>query len=540
MRLNRILTGLACMLLLAGIGAAVELFGGSEIMVANGAGGAAGGPYLILDSNNLELGVDAHAWANKGTGTGTTGDASAAFNGSGFVSNFRNLTNPGASVGFLQAVSYSGRVQAKVNKTVASPGTIDAYSLVYAKSNAQGTNDADALAAGQAEIFTSIGRHNDRRFNATGTAAAVARGSASYSTEYINGTTTIKATGEVGGETFLTAENKKNTGGSGNTSGEAGIFTSSSASAIQATGSRSYSELHAQFNASSGLKGSANTITGFVNATKAYGFAWDTNRTSIAPNNTNYNVYSNVAGVLNGDAKAFENKDRANTTASINAEAIHKVTQFDAISSARATTLARRLGDNNTTRVEGSAFINNAAAQSITQGRLGAPTAKKDLTATSSFKTLGSSTPSGAGDNIGGGIFLSNKTSTSGFSTNAAYTQSAKWNNALTRFDLATNFNVVNNGMNFSTNVGDIGAIGTVMTIMNNSNLLSAAYGTTVTSTNMASQKNWNWYASTNGVLNQGGVIDAPTFVVTGTTPIDSQTYIGRQYTRTFATSNPS
>jgi hypothetical protein len=568
MRLNRILTGLACMLLLAGIGAAVELFGGNTVNVANNAGGAAGGPYISLDNalpnqRNLELGVEARAWV---TGSGA-GNASAAFNGSGSASAFRNTTTQGIansdSRGFLQTVSYSGRVQTKAVKTSTTAGTIDTYAVVYANSTAAGSANAkatneNATVAGEAGIFTSIGRHNfadktDRQFNATGTATAVASGSASDSTEYINKsqtassgasvrTTSVKATGEVSGETYLTAENKKNTFGkdSGNTSGEASIYTTSSASAVEATGSRSYSELYAEFNASSGVKDSANTINGFVNATKANSYAWDTNRTSTL-NSTNYNAYSNVIGVLNGGAKAFEAKDRANTTAKIVAEAIHKRTTFNASGNASTTTEARRLGENNATRVEGTAFVNNAVSNSITQGRLGATTAtKKNLKAESSFKTLGSLTANGAGDNIGGGIFLSNLTSTAGFSTNSAYTQKAVWDNNLKQFGLTTDFKVVNKGMNFSTNVGDTGAIGTVLTIMNNSKLLSDNYGTRVNSTNMATQKNWNWYASTNGVLNQGGVIDAPTFVATGTTPINSQTYVGRVYTRQFDTSNPS
>jgi hypothetical protein len=531
MRLNRILTGMACMLLLAGIGSAVELFGGNTVLVAHGAGGSTGGPYLSSTANDLELGVQAHAWVVHGP----IGDASAAFNGSGSVSRFQNLTTPSATTGFLQAVSYSGRVQTKVNKTVADSGTVDAAANVYARSSAYGTNDADASAGGSASIYNSIDS------DVTGTADAVARGSASYSSEYINksmpvSTTSIKATGGVSGENYLTAQNKKNTG-NGAVNGSGSIYTDSIASANKALGSYTDSYLFAYFHADSGAKNSANTISGFVNATKASSYAWDTNRmNNIQPSSTNYNAYSGVAGVLDGVAKAFENKDSVTTSARIDASASHDATDFVARSSATADTNAVRLGDNNATRVEGSVFISNAISDSITQGRLGA----KALNAESSFKTLGSTTASGAGDNIGAGIFLSNKTSRTGFGTHAAYTQSAIWDDNSKQFGLLTGFEVVNNGQNFTTHIGDTGAIGTVLTIMNNAKpLLNATYGTMVNSTNMGTQKNWNWYASTNGVLNQGGVIDVPQFVSSGTTPLDSQTYILRQYTRAFDTSNP-
>jgi hypothetical protein len=536
MRLNRIFTALACIFLLAGISAAVELFGGNEVLVANGAGGATGGPFLILDTNNLELGVDAHAWVAEGEDEGEIGNASAAFNGSGSVSIFRDLENDGDNdgTGVIQAVYYNGRVQAMANKTVANPGTIDASSEVYASSQAYGDDDEDAEVYGDAGIHSAIDG-----FDATGTAAAVARGTAGYRTEFINKTapvlsTSIKATGELSGETYMTAENKRNIGESV-TYGRANMYTQSIAAQDS---SSSYSVLNANFDAGSAAKNSANTISGFVNATKAASYAWDSNRTSSMPSSTNYNAYTNVAGVLLGGAKAFEEGDEVDVSAYLSASSSHGVTAFNAHSHADTQTYARKLGDNNRThRVEGSVFINNAAADSITQGRLGT----KALKAESSFKTLGSTTGSGAGDNIGAGIFLSNLTDEDGVGTAGSYDQDANWDNSAEVFGLTTDFKVVNSGMDFSTDALDTGAIGTVMTIMNNAKpLLNATYGTRVNSTNMANQKNWNWYASTNGVLNQGGVIDVPTFATTGTTPVDTQSYVGRTYTREFQTSNPT
>jgi len=65
MRRNGIIIALACMTFLAGIGAAVELFGGNEVQYQGTSGGAAGGPFVTSTGdtthNHLELGVEAYA-----------------------------------------------------------------------------------------------------------------------------------------------------------------------------------------------------------------------------------------------------------------------------------------------------------------------------------------------------------------------------------------------------------------------------------------------------------------------------------------------
>ena len=612
MRFNRILTGLTCMILLAGIGAAVEVLGGNLVYAATGSGGAAGGPYVTSADNSLagvttrvlDVGVIARAWAgNKTSGTGGgSGTASATFTGSGSASKLGNLTygyDQNTSLNdFLQTASWSGTVTAEVNKTSIDKRTIDAWAEISASSiGTGGLKFADNIAGknieayGDAWIFTSIGRHvddgsytppggkegksADKRFNATGTATARATGSASYSTEYLSNTskdlvvsltntraTLIKATGEVSGETYLTAENKANTdpyNKHNGTSGEAYIYTSSKAQfgkgAPVAT-NQSLSELYAKFNASSLTTGSANIISGFVNATKATSTAWDANRTANAPSSTNYNVYTNVNGVLEGKAKAYEKWDRVNTTAYIFAEAKHALGDttkaagyvLDATSGAKVTTQAWGHTNNTTKGVEGSAFINNAVADSIAQGRVGKTTTKNDVKGESSFKTLGSLTPSGAGDNIGGGIYLTHQTRAKpdlnqkgGFNTTATYNQSAAWDNGNTRFKLTTDFNVTNHGLNYTTLAANTGSIGTVMTIKaNKMPLVRGTKGTTVASTNITSQKNWNWWAPTNSNSNNGGVFDYPVFDASGVVITNSTIFTRPTFTRKFVTSNPS
>ena len=92
MRRNGILIAFACITFLAGISAAVELFGGNDVQFADGSGGSSGGPWVTKFStpgfSELGLGVSALAWADEED----MGNGSAAFTGSGSATNFMNLS----------------------------------------------------------------------------------------------------------------------------------------------------------------------------------------------------------------------------------------------------------------------------------------------------------------------------------------------------------------------------------------------------------------------------------------------------------------
>ena len=130
MRRYGILIAFACITFLAGIGAAVELFGGNDVQFSDGSGGASGGPWVSQSSNNLELGVNAYAWATEGS----KGNGSAAFTGSGSVTTFANLTDGDDARGFIQSVNYTGRVQATVSKT-SDEGEASAQAGVFAETS---------------------------------------------------------------------------------------------------------------------------------------------------------------------------------------------------------------------------------------------------------------------------------------------------------------------------------------------------------------------------------------------------------------------
>ena len=239
MRRNGILIAFACITFLAGIGAAVELFGGNDVQFSDGSGGASGGPFLYQDSDdtfsNLALGVSAYAWADDGS----KGNGSAAFTGSGSVTNFMNLTDDEDARGFIQSVNYTGRVQATVSKT-SIDGEASAAAEVGASTFASKSEVDDEYVSGRAGLFTSIGDsefmdENDEDFNGMGTATAVASGSAHYDAQYIsqsdqNGrNASVKVSGNARGDAYINAENKKFLGEDSSTDGFACMGTISNA-----------------------------------------------------------------------------------------------------------------------------------------------------------------------------------------------------------------------------------------------------------------------------------------------------------------------
>jgi hypothetical protein len=530
---NGIIIALACLTFLAGVGAAVELFGGNTVQYAYGNGASQGGAYATSSPTSLDLGVKALAWATDGA----TGNGSAAFTGTGRVTQFTNITNPSDPRGFNQTVYYTGRVQAKVDKT-STQGTASAFAQVDASTTVSKTaGQNDAKVSGNAYIWTTIGDQNGN-FNGAGTAVADATGSAGYSAQYINKsdknvrTTDVKTEGSVAGETYLTAMNQKFTGANSNTFGDKYIDTNSWANENQ--GSYSESKIYSQLGVTNGATKTKSTISGFANATDAHSYAWDTNRTNIVPDQTNYNVYTKATGNLSEGAKAYENGDVVNTLAYLTSIANHRYNAADPlafkVSSEMYTRVAAiRAIDNNTYRVEGTEFIDNGVSDSIAQGKLGT----KAVNAESNIKTLT------GGDDVGAGIFLSNKTSNLGFNSTAHYSQNAYWDNANKRFGLLTYYKMDNYGLNYTANTYDTGAIGVRMNILRTGKNLNANYGTTNSYTDIPTQKNWNWYGATIGSLNQGETISARSFAPSGQDTVNSQTYTMRHYTRELDTSNP-
>jgi hypothetical protein len=539
---NAIIIALACLTFLAGVGAAVELFGGNTVQYAYGNGASQGGAYAISNPASVSIGVKALAWATDGN----TGNGSAAFTGKGIVTKFTNLTTGSSDPrGFNQTVWYTGRVQAKVNKTSAL-GTASAYAEVNAQTSVlktAGQDNSDVY--GSAYIWSNIG-YNDNiggislpRFNGAGTAVADATGSAGYNAQYVNKsdshvrTTDVMTEGSVAGESYLNAMNQKFTGANSNTYGSKYIETSSWANENQ--GSSSASEIFSQLNVTNGAATKTqSTISGFANATDAHSYAWDTNRTNIKPDLTNYNVYSKATGNLSEGAKAYENGDIVKTLAYLTSGADHRYNPTDPlafkVSSEMLTKVtAIRAIDNHTYRAEGTEFIDNGVSDSIVQGKLGT----KALNAESNVKTLT------GGYDVGAGIFLSNATSKYGFNSTADYKQNAYWDNANKRFGLVTYYRMDNYGLNYTSNTYDTGAIGVRMNILRNGKNLNASYGTNTYFTDIPTMQNWNWYGANIGSLNQGETFSVRSFQPSGQDTVNSQIYTSRHYTRELDILNP-
>jgi len=530
-RSNSILVAFACITFLAGIGAAVELFGGSDVQYSDGTGGASGGPYVYQSSSPtssvLELGVKAHAWAaDGGKGNGT-----AAFTGSGSVTNFKNLTGvDSAGRGFIQEVNYTGRVQATISKT-STEGTADADAEIYARTEAEKSTANDEQVEGKAGISNSI------ELSGKGTATSVASGTAGYNAQYINKsdkngrTTSVKTSGIASGDAYMTATNQKYIGAGNTTSGYAEFDTWSMAE--NNSGSMSSSDMDVSVHTQNGAKKSVSTISGSVNATKSESYAWDTNRTR-APDSKNYNVYTNASGKLSAGAKAYEDGDIVNAYAGVDTFAKHGTTTFKAESSMYTSVDAKRYNNNSTYRVEGTAFINDANLWAINEGYLGS----KFLASESNIKTLN------GGDNVGAGIFLSNRTSRWGFNATNDYSQKAVWDDVNKRFIMMTNFKMDNYGLNYTANTADTGAIGVRMNILGTGKKLNALYGSGTTwtefYTDIPQQNSWNWYGANMGTLNQGGHFDTETFKPSGQEVVNSTIYVQRHFTRELDTSNPS
>jgi hypothetical protein len=546
MRRNGILIALACITFLAGISAAVELYGGNDVQFSDGTGGASGGPWVWENSgstyNYLELGVYAQAWADEdGKGNG-----SAAFTGSGSVTNFQNLADPEDGRGFIQSVNYTGRVQAKVSKT-SEEGEAYAVAEVYADTYAS-KYDADAeYVDGNAGLYTSIGHGfmtGDQEFmtadgyggfNGMGTATAVASGSAGYDAQYINKSdktgrsTSIKISGSSLGDAYMTAENKKFLGEGEGTNGEASMRTYSNAQ--NGSGSYSDSSIDIGVDASNGADKGPSSISGYVNDIKSESYAWDTNRTG-KPDSTNYNVYTRATGNLSAEAKTFEKGDAVEVSSYESSTATHFDTAIIAGSEMSSDVAAWRKINNNAHRVEGETFIDNGYTIGVVQGHLG----NKLAAAESNIRTLN------GGDNVGAGIFLSNKTSEFGFNASTEYSQAADWNNTAKRFELKTNFKQDNFGLNF-TATNDTGAMGVRMNILSTGKKLNALYGAgsnwTEYYTDIPQQKSWNWYGAKIGTLNHGETFSKETFKPSGQETVNSTTYVQRHFTRELDTSNP-
>ena len=539
MRLSGILIAFACIAFLAGISAAVELFGGNDVQFSDGTGGASGGPFVQKDSgeghSNLALGVSAYAWADdEGKGNG-----SAAFTGSGSVTNFMNLTGDEADGrGFIQSVNYTGRVQAKVSKT-SIDGEASAAAEVYASTHASKTEADDEYVSGNANIFTAIGdtefmgRGED--FNGTGTATSVASGSANYDSQYINQAdkngrnASVKISGNARGDAYLTAENKKFLGDDGSTDGYASMGTFSQAG--NQSGSYSSSGAGIGVFSENDANNGPNSISGYVNDVKSESYAWDTNRTG-KPDSTNYNAYSRATGNLSAQAKTFEKGDRVQASSDESSFATHLGTALLAGSGMNSDVAAWRKIDNNAHRVEGETFIDNGYTIGVVQGHIG----NKLAAAESNIRTLN------GGDNVGAGIFLSNKTSKFGFNATAEYNQEAFWNNTAKRFELRTYFRQDNFGLNYTT-TNDTGAMGVRMNILSTGKKLNALYGAgsnwTEYYTDIPQQKSWNWYGARIGTLNQGETFSKETFKPSGQETVNSTTYVQRHFTRDLDTSNP-
>ena len=221
----------------------------------------------------------------------------------------------------------------------------------------------------------------------------------------------------------MTAENKKYLGDGNNADGTASINTISSAR--NNTGSSSFSHLNINTNVENGANKGTSTISGYANAVNSESYAWDTNRTG-KPDNTNYNVYTKAIGNLSAEAKTYENGDEVHDSSDESSSALHGGSVFLVSSRMNSDVEAWRKINNNAHRVEGTTFIDNGYTIGVTQGHLG----NKLAAAESNIRTLS------GGDNVGAGIFLSNKTSIYGFNASNEYSQDALWNNTGKKFEL--------------------------------------------------------------------------------------------------------
>ena len=427
-------------------------------------------------------------------------------------------------------------MQATVSKT-SEDGEASAFAEVFADTTALKTEANDEFITGEANIEASIGDDTpvEEDFNGKGTATAVASGSAGYSAEYIRQsdetgrTPSVKISGTARGDAYLTAENKKFLGDDESTNGDASMGTSSNAE--NGSGSFSTSGIGIGVDASNGADNGPSSISGYVNDVKSESYAWDTNRTG-KPDNTNYNVYSRATGNLSAEAKTFEDGDAVDASSNEYSAATHLDTAFFASSDMDSNVAAWRKINNNVHRVEGETFIDNGYTIGVVQGHLG----NKLAAAESNIRTLN------GGDNVGAGIFLSNKTSEFGFNASTEYSQEAAWNNTAKRFDLTTNFRQDNFGLNYTT-TNDTGAMGVRMNILSTGKKLNALYGAgsnwTEYYTDIPQQKSWNWYGAKIGTLNHGETFGMETYKPSGQETVNSTTYVLRHFTRELDTSNP-